>query len=247
MRGPARPFADVQAVVFDYGNTIVPFGHDEIRRCDEVLLQALARIFGSVDAVRVREIRGRNRLMPYAGDPPAYRENDLPALTRDLVCELYGRPPSASELADLLAVRFGAFVDAVALADGAAAVLAQLRATRRIGLLSNYPDGAAIRASLGKVGLADAFDAVVVSGDLGFVKPHPAMFDAMLEQLGVDAAGALHVGDNWLADVQGAKRAGWRVVHMTRWEPPEHFAPAPGDALPDAAIRRLDELAGLLA
>jgi HAD superfamily hydrolase (TIGR01509 family) len=247
MTSSSGPFADVRAVVFDYGNTVVPFGPMEIRRCDHALVLELVHLFGQVDMDRVRIIRDRDRRMPYAGNPPAYRENDLAGITRDLVRDLYGRPPDAYELDVLLRARFTAFVQAIELPEDSQAVLEHLRATRRLGLLSNYPDGSAIRASLDKIGLANTFDAVVVSGDLGVVKPHPAMFATMLEHLGVDASEVLLVGDNWLADVQGGKRAGWRVAHMTRWDPPEYFAPSEEDARPDVVIGCLTELPAMLA
>jgi putative hydrolase of the HAD superfamily len=83
----------------------------------------------------------------------------------------------------------------------------------------------------------------VVSGDLGVVKPHAAPFRRALEELGCRAEDAVHVGDNWLADIQGAKRLGIGAVWMRRWDAPEGFTPDPGDHAADAEIRHLEELA----
>jgi putative hydrolase of the HAD superfamily len=64
--------------------------------------------------------------------------------------------------------------------------------------------------------LAEYFDAVVVSGDLGIAKPDPSIFEHALEQLGVDAADAVMVGDSMSKDVEGALAAGMRAVWVNR-------------------------------
>lgn len=73
---------------------------------------------------------------------------------------------------------------------------------------------------LERVGLAGYFDAVVTSAEVGVEKPDPAVFRAALEQLGVKAGRALHVGDGD-GDRQGAHSAGLA------------FEPAPLATLPE--------------
>ncbi|HNR32761.1 MAG TPA: HAD family hydrolase [Candidatus Hydrogenedentes bacterium] len=236
----------LKAVVFDYGNTIIPFGRPEIARLDAALTRGLARHYPTPDEARVAAIRDRNRMAPYAGDPPAYRENDLRDITMAMVRELYGRDPSEAELDHLLRVRHEAFLDVIDTPGYARGVLERLAARRPLALLSNYPNGAAIREGLERGGLADLFACVVVSGDLGYCKPHPITFTTVLDQLGVAPSEAVYVGDNWLADVQGAKRAGMAMIHTTQFAPAEPFAPQPGDLEPDAVIGHLREIAALL-
>ena len=238
---------NINCVVFDYGNTLVEFGTARIRACDRALAAALARAFGPVDFAALQRLRHEDRLAPYAGDPPAWRENRLEETTARAVRVLYGRAPTPAQLEALLRVRRTAFLDAVTAPPGTAAVLARLRERHRLAELSNYPDGDAIRERLRRTGLAGFFEQVLVSGDLGLVKPHPRVFTALLEQMDLEPAGALFVGDNWLADVQGARRAGMPVVWSTQWEAPEEMPRAPDDLPPHAVIRHLDELPGLLA
>lgn len=233
----------LRAIAFDYGNTLAPFGHDEIAACDEALERTLSTHYGSVDRARLREIRNRNRMAPYAGDPPAWIENDVQQITIDLVRELYGRAPTELELASLLAARFDVFVEVVHPAPGAADLLARLKGGFRLGLLSNYPDGHAIRMSLRKTGLDAFFDAVVVSADIGLVKPHPRPFELLLGELGTEPEETLFVGDNWLADIQGAKRSGLRAAWLLERESPEKFERQPGDLDPDLRVATLADLA----
>lgn len=236
----------IEAVVFDYGNTLIEFSARQAHACDARLAAALTSLFGPHDADTLRRLRGADRSAPYAGDPPEYRENDLPAITRAAVRTLYGREAAADELQSLLRTRFDAFVDVVTAAPDTVPVLERLAPRFRLALLSNYPDAPAIRESLRKTGLSRFLDPVIVSADIGRVKPHPLPFRLMREALGRAPEAILYVGDNWLADVQGARRAGWRSVWVTRWSPPEEVPRRDGDLQPDAIIPALRDLPPLL-
>lgn len=228
--------AQIRAVVFDYGNTLVEFNRPQVTRCDNALAEAVRALYGPHDAAQLRAIRDRNRMAPYSGDPPEYRENDIQAITRDLIRELYGVEPAQADVDAVVQARFDEFVSVIEASDGIGPFLSRLHGRYALGLLSNYPDGSAIRASLEKVGLDVHFDAVVVSGDLGFAKPHPLLFETMARKLGVGHSEVLHVGDNWLADIQGAKRAGMSVAYVRQWAPAETFDHAPGDFEPDLTL-----------
>jgi FMN phosphatase YigB (HAD superfamily) len=59
-------------------------------------------------------------------------------------------------------------------------------------------------------------DAAVSSGAHGKTKPHPAIFQSALEQLGVTAEEAAMVGDSPEDDVEGAKALGMRAFLIDR-------------------------------
>ncbi|MGE5184909.1 MAG: HAD family hydrolase [Acidobacteriota bacterium] len=80
----------------------------------------------------------------------------------------------------------------------------------RVAVLSNSEGKLA--ELLAEIGIADAFDAVVDSGREGIEKPDPRIFARTLERLAAPAARAVHVGDSWAADVEGALAAGWRAI-----------------------------------
>ncbi len=229
-----------QAIVFDYGNTLIEFTARQLGFCDAALAEALTAVFGPVDVKRMRVIRDRDRRAPYGGE---FRENNIPAITAALVKELYGVEADSDQLERLVNVRFDSFVDSIEAPDYVAAFLAGLKKTHRLGLLSNYPCGRAVRTSLRRTGLIDYFDAVVVSGDVGRVKPHPLPFQTVLDQLGVEPAEALYVGDNWLGDVQGAKRIGMACAYITQFDTPEKFDREHDHLDPDFVIEHLTDLA----
>jgi putative hydrolase of the HAD superfamily len=236
----------IRAIVFDYGNTLIRYGHAQLRAHGDSIAEALARLIGPPDLDRLNAIRARWRLAPYEGDPPAYRENNLARTITEMVRELYGVEPSAEIVNELLETRYHSFIRLVEAEPHVEEVLARLAKRYTLGLCSNYPDGPAIRGSLDKTGLTPYFRSIVVSGDLGYIKPHPILFATCLRELDVTAPQVLFVGDNWLADVQGAKRVGMQIAHMRRWEPPEQFEAQPGDYAPDATITHLTQLETLL-
>ena len=59
------------------------------------------------------------------------------------------------------------------------------------------------------------FDTLIISGELGYCKPHPSVFRRLIEQLGVKKDQILFVGDDPVPDITGALQAGIQPVWMT--------------------------------
>lgn len=129
--------------------------------------------------------------------------------------------------------------------DAPAAALGSLRkAGLRLAVVSNFGHAGVLRDALGRLGLLPHLDAVVVSAEVGYLKPHPAVFGEALRRVGARPDEAVMVGDDAERDVRGAKRAGMRAV----WIPFPRDAPAaapPPEA--DAVARRLADLPDLVA
>ncbi len=81
------------------------------------------------------------------------------------------------------------------------------------------------------------FDVITLSYEHGFAKPHPSIFITTLNRLTASANQCLHVGDDPMADIQGAKSIGMLTVFIKRKE-------VQTDA--DIEIRRITELEALL-
>ncbi len=79
----------------------------------------------------------------------------------------------------------------------------------RIGLLSNH-----LRELRGRLGdLEPLLDAVVISGEVGVLKPDPAVYRLALERLDVAPGEAVFV-DDWRPNVEGARQLGMIGVHF---------------------------------
>jgi HAD superfamily hydrolase (TIGR01549 family) len=123
------------------------------------------------------------------------------------------------------------------------AVLEDLGARYRLGLVSNFDHAPTARQILADHGLARRFDPIVISEEVGRRKPHPAIFELALGAAGVRADEALFVGDSLADDVAGAHGAGLRVVWINgKNEPLPADVPAP-----DYMIGELAELTQVLA
>ena len=64
--------------------------------------------------------------------------------------------------------------------------------------------------------LAPWFAHVVVSEEVGLMKPDPAIFAHAIAPLGVAPASVIHIGDTPAHDVAGARAAGWRSAWVNR-------------------------------
>jgi putative hydrolase of the HAD superfamily len=85
-----------------------------------------------------------------------------------------------------------------------------------LGLLTNAPkDTISIYRQLG---LEPYLDFVVTSEEAGGDKPQPPIFLMALERAGVDAAEAVHVGDQYRIDVVGARGVGISPILIDRYD-----------------------------
>ncbi|MCC6417316.1 MAG: HAD family hydrolase [Gemmataceae bacterium] len=119
----------------------------------------------------------------------------------------------------------------------AAGVLAELR--RRgfaLAVVTNRAfGGERFRADLRDAGLDIGWDAEAVSVEVGYLKPHPSIFEHALHGLGRQAHEALMVGNSLAEDVAGAQRLG--IAAAWRRSPPD----AEG-VVPDYTFTELKEL-----
>jgi len=110
---------------------------------------------------------------------------------------------------------FSSFIERCRLIPGTIEMLRGLSAEYRVGLLSNFTHAPAAREILSNTGLAACFDTVVISGEIGYRKPHRMVFDRLVMDLGVCNNEMIYVGDDPEPDITGARGAGIRPVWTT--------------------------------
>jgi putative hydrolase of the HAD superfamily len=93
---------------------------------------------------------------------------------------------------------------------GTREALERLRKQYAIAVISNA-DGR-IDAVLRRCGIVDCFQSITDSGNIGYEKPHPAIFEAALREMKADAAHSLYVGDIYSVDYMGARQVGMQAV-----------------------------------
>ncbi|MBI2956713.1 MAG: HAD-IA family hydrolase [Acidobacteria bacterium] len=93
----------------------------------------------------------------------------------------------------------------------------------RLGVISDWQKG--LQHFCEELGLAAYLDVVVASAEVGCQKPDPRLFEIARERLKIPAPEILHVGDT-LADVEGARAAGFSVLLLVReGDPPTTDVP----------------------
>lgn len=100
----------------------------------------------------------------------------------------------------------------IALRAYAIPLLKMLRASGcKVGLVSNTEE-IVTEHDLEKLRLGGHFDEIVLSSSVGVKKPEPGIFAIALRRLGVSAKRTLFIGDDHVADFEGARKAGLNPI-----------------------------------
>jgi HAD superfamily hydrolase (TIGR01509 family) len=95
--------------------------------------------------------------------------------------------------------------------EGLVRFIRSLRPRFKVGLLSNF--AASLRVLLAQLNVLDAFDAIIISGEEGVVKPEARIYQLAAERLGVPIGDCLFV-DDFAENIAGACRAGMQTLHF---------------------------------
>jgi putative hydrolase of the HAD superfamily len=230
----------VEAVLFDWGDTLMEFRWDDalLEQGHRAGLEAIGR--DGLPASTELAARFRERYEPFLWVPGTVEELEYPGLVRELFGG-FGIEISEEELERFLVAEHAAWEPARALGATTHALLETLRARGlKLGLVSNaFDPGWLLHRDLAEMGLADRLDFAVFSSEVGRRKPHPTIFERALEALGVAAQAAVFVGDRLYEDVRGAAELGMTTVQALWFRADEH----PDGAEPDfQAFTQMDVL-----
>jgi putative hydrolase of the HAD superfamily len=196
----------LEAVLFDWGDTLMRWAWEPelLGAGHEAGLLAIGRGPAPVLTERFREA-----YLPLLAVPGVLEEVEYPALVRRLLAES-GIEVTDEELDLFLEAEHAAWQPARLLASTTHALLETLRDRGlKLGLVSNAVDPPGLlHRDLDQLGVAERLDVAVFSSELGWRKPHPAIFERALRALDVEPARALFVGDTLATDVAGAAALG---------------------------------------
>jgi len=121
---------------------------------------------------------------------------------------------------------------------GATRVLQELSNSYPLGVISN---GFTLiqNIKLDQLGWRKYFSRIVLSEDVGTMKPHPGIFTAAVSSLECAPHEIAYIGDSFENDIAPAKRCGW----MTVWYNPDGITPPENEAnSADYIIASLDDI-----
>jgi HAD superfamily hydrolase (TIGR01549 family) len=228
--GKASPLA-VEAITFDFGNTLVQVDRAGLRRVVEVTAGHVTERSGIADVGGFLVAWAEERERQFRVEVPRFREVDLPQRVVRVLARMRGMEPPVEddgwddaaalrlsepdEVAAAVEAYSAAFVDTMRPVAGAAEALEALAGRGfRLGVLSNWPLAATVDRYVEAQGWSRWFRAIVVSQRVGTIKPHPAIFAHAVAALGAPGERILHVGDDWVADIAGARAAGWHAAYF---------------------------------
>ena len=210
---------DVRAIFFDAGETLL-YPHPSFSELFADVLREQGRV---VDPTRVQEVvsayskrftdtvvSGEGRLWSTSRD----RSKDMWRGIYEAFFQELGIDGDRERLFEAL---YGRFTDlsSYRLHPDALPLLDRLTSTDLVlGLISNFEEW--LERLLEALEVQHYFDVTVISGVEGVEKPDPEIFRIALARAGVEAGGAVYVGDHPFFDVQAAREAGMVPVLVDR-------------------------------
>ena len=199
----------MRAVIFDLWDTLIDYDVEDFRATEA----RIAELIGvGTDVFHSRWREGR-----------ADRE------TTGALADSYRAAGAPSELVpQLVEIRHEAFKRVCLPRAGTIETLHELRRRGlKVGMISVCSEEVALLWD--ETPFAGLFDSTVFSCSVGLRKPDPAIYRLALDELGVEPADAMFVGDGANDELAGAERAGMRAVLILRPEQDEpHWEEARG-------------------
>jgi putative hydrolase of the HAD superfamily len=94
---------------------------------------------------------------------------------------------------------------------GVTETLQRLQSTYQLGVVTNAQSTYAV-PELNTVGLLHFFDPIIVSGDFGYSKPDPRLFETALQRMNLAPGEVLFIGNDMHSDIHGARDCGMKTV-----------------------------------
>jgi putative hydrolase of the HAD superfamily len=237
----------IKAVTFDFWETLVRDSPENLREQRALRIQALHRVLAGagsgIGEVEVAEAYDRSERVLVERFWGRHRDPSIAEQVR-VVLETVSPGVARAMTPALFEEALAGYIEPVLhlppeLEPGAELAVSEL-ASRGValGIISNTgrTPGVILRRVLERHDLLRHFTAVSYSDEVGYRKPDAEIFRRTLAELGVEAGEAAHVGDNPVADVQGAQGVGMRGVHYAA-------AGRPGATHADLIVADLGDLA----
>jgi putative hydrolase of the HAD superfamily len=112
----------------------------------------------------------------------------------------------------------------------------------RMAIISNFDYAPTAYSLIEKFRIGRFFEKIVISEEVGWRKPKPVIFTTAMDLMSISPEEAIFVGDNFSADICGAKGVGMDAV----WLNNKNQAEEDLDPEPDYIIRSFPDIAALL-
>ncbi|HET6673727.1 MAG TPA: HAD family hydrolase [Nitrospiraceae bacterium] len=209
----------VKGIIFDINGTLVNIrtdeGHEEIYR---VISNLLSYQGISLDPKALKDLYFQKMKEQRTASSERHPEFDAVGIFREIIT-LYatdftrGLPSQKLEqLPTLLAETYRAASRfRLQVYPGVEDTMAHLHSKYHLAAITDAQTAYAV-PELNAVGLCGYFDPIIVSGDVGYRKPHERLFTAALTAMNMEPSEVLYVGNDMYRDVYGGQRIGIKTV-----------------------------------
>jgi putative hydrolase of the HAD superfamily len=229
----------IKAVLLDFGDTLVSFDQFDYDACLEELHRSLLRdgVILSYKDFNKAYFEARDRI--YRETEDSLEELSFCFRVSETLKQFgHSLDPENQLITSAVEAFMRLLIESVTMEQHVPSALQELQQKYKLGLVSNFPHPPTIIQLLKKFTLRKFFDAIVVSGDIGWRKPSPRIFVRALNALRVAPSEAVFVGDAPYHDIQGAKKMGMKTVLVKKRSAEEGV----NKGNPDKIIHRIEEL-----
>jgi putative hydrolase of the HAD superfamily len=229
----------VKAVLFDFGDTLVSFENFNYDTSLAALHQKFVKngIITAYEEFKSVYFKVRDKVSREGES--SFREVNFCVRIARVLNELgFILSPTDPKLVSSVEAFMHPLKESLKLKPQVPMVLQELKKKYKVGLVSNFAYPPAIKEALLKFDLSKFFDTVIISGDVGWRKPSPKIFERALNSLKVSASETVFVGDDPFHDIAGAKQLGMKTILLRRLD--KKGTVETGN--PDKMIHGLEEL-----
>lgn len=214
----------IHAILFDLVGTLIeetsvflntPRGYYELQV--KAIHQSLEKDGISVDWSSFRDQYENIRNQQKERSRKTLREYDMCKRVSDALSFFNHSVSSASEIiGKAVDAYMNIYINSLEIKESTCDVLKSLSAEYELGLVTNfaYPPGA--HRILDQFAIRPFFRVILISGEVGRKKPSPHIFEIALSRLSVKPENAAFVGDDYEADIVGAKNVGMKTVFLCK-------------------------------
>ena len=201
----------IKLLTFDLDDTLWP-NMATIQRTEESLYQWFKQRHPeitqqySINDLREKRLKLAEQHQHIAHDLTALRKKSFSELSR----ELGFNPEQEQQFIQDAFELYARERNKVSLYDDVIPTLQILKPRYRLGAVSNG------NADIYRIGLGQLFDFSWSAADAGQQKPHPIVFNTLLEREQITADEIIHIGDDPVTDIIGAQQSGIRAVWLNR-------------------------------
>ena len=229
----------IKAVLLDFGDTLVGFERFDYDACLRELHRSLLRDGVTLPYEDFKKAYFEVRDRIYKETEDSLEEHSFCLRVSEALKQFgYSFDPNDQLIISAVEAFMGLLIDSVTMDEQVPVVLQQLHQKYKLALVSNFGYPPTIIQLLKRFNLVGFFDAICVSGDVGWRKPSPKIFMSALNALRVAPSEAAFVGDAPYHDIQGAKKMGMKTILVKKGSVEEDV----NKESPDKIIHNVEEL-----